>query len=225
MSGAIIDVAGGYIHDGSYSAQTLTGKAEQFDRGEGAGGLAVLDKDRLSKIDKSLSTRELNRELTLLYARGRAELLDKALAENDKAREGLLAENRSPEYEEIFQNFMKRLPKGSTERDARKKLAKNAEDISVVLVGNEVLDSTKLPFQFYTDMQLELKIAARQLGYEDAGMIRLDDMREATTLFLSLVEKTALKYGVQTVYDKEKLPERIRQLKRAADENASYGYA
>lgn len=59
---------------------------------------------------------------------------------------------------------MKRLPEGSTETDARKKLAKNAEDISVVLVGNEVLDSTEPPFQFYTDMQIELKIAGGQLG-------------------------------------------------------------
>ncbi len=80
-----------------------------------------------------------------------------------------------------------------------KKLAKNAEGISVVLVGNEVLDSTKPPFQFYTDMGIELKIAGGQLGYEDVGRICLDDLREATTLFLSLVEKTALKYGVQTV--------------------------
>lgn len=218
-------MAGGYIHDGSYSVQALTtGKAEQFDH-EAAGGLAVLDEERLSKIDKFLSTRELNRELALLYARGRAELLDKALAENEEAKNKLLEEHRDPGYEELFQEFMKRLPEGSTETDARKKLAKNAEDISVVLVGNEVLDSTKPPFQFYTDMQLELKIAANQLGYEDTGRIRLDDLKEATTLFLSLVEKTALKYGVQTVYNKEKLPERIRQLKRAVDENASFGYA
>lgn len=218
-------MAGGYIHDGSYSVQTLTtGKAEQLDHEE-TGGLAVLDKERLSKIDKFLSTRELNRELALLYARGRAELLDKALAENEEAKNKLLEEHRGPEYEELFQKFMKGLPKGSTETDARKKLAKNAEDISVALVGNEVLDSTKPPFQFYTDMQLELKIAGGQLGYEDTGRIRLDDLREATTLFLSLVEKTALKYGVQTVYNKEKLPERIWQLKRAVDENACCGYA
>ncbi len=203
----------------------MTGIAEQVGAAEENEDLAVLGRDTLSKVGKSLSARELNRELALLYARGRAELLDKALAENEKAKNRLLEEHRSPEYEELFQKFMKDLPKGTTEKDAREKLVKNAEDLSVVLVGKEVLDSTRPPFQFYNDMRIELKLAGSRLGYEDVGRIRPDDLGEATTLFLSLVDKTALKYGMQTKYDREKLPELIGQLKRAADACADCGYA
>lgn len=217
-------MAGGSIYDGSYSAQTLAGTAEQFEHGEEHHD-AVLDKDILSKVDKSLSARELPRELALLYARGRAELLDKELAENENAKNNLLEEKRSPEYEEIFRKFMKGLPEGTTEKDAKEKLVKNAEDISLVMVGKEVLNSTKPPFQFYTDMQIELKVAGNRLGHDDVGRIRLDDLREATGLFLSLVEKAALKYRVQPIYDREKLPELIGQLKKAADSCADCGYA
>ncbi len=218
------DVAGGYTYDGSYSAQTLTGTAEQFEHGEEHHD-AVLDNDMLSKVDNSLSARELNRELALLYARGRAELLERKLAENENAKNELLEEHRSPEYEEIFRKFMKGLPEGATEKDAKEKLVKNAEDISLVMVGKEVLDSTRPPFQFYTDMQIELKVAATRLGREDIGRMRLDDLREATSMFLSLVEKAALKYRVQPIYDREKLPELIGQLKKAADSCADCGYA
>lgn len=220
-------MAFGFLYDGPYSVQTPTGKAEQPDNhAQENEDLAVLDKDRLSKVDKSLSARELTRELALLYARGRAELVERKLAENEKAKNGLLDEKRSPEYEEIFRKFMKNLPAGSnSEKDAREKLAKNAEDISIVTVGKAVLDSTKPPLQFYTDMQIELKIAATRLGYDDVGKIGLDDLREATALFLSLVKKASLRYGVRLKYDVEKLPELIGRLKGAADACADCGYA
>lgn len=157
----------------------------------------AIDPDKLAKIDKTAPAKEVSKELAFLYAERMAKMVDEELKSLKEAEEGLTADKRTKEYDEVFKELLESVQVGTTEGMLKKAIAMTTKESYSKLVVDAIDWAAKSP-GFYTGMQMAVSRAAMEMGREDINPCRIDtsDVEDAAVLFSKRVLEYGLPYGV-----------------------------
>ncbi len=226
LIGTIADMVDANYHTSFYGepACPTPGRGESEDGDDNEDALILTGK-KLPKIKKDASTRELNEQLALSYAKGKAEYVGELLSLMHKTSKGMRAKTRTKIYDKLFQEYVRSMPKFS-EDEIKDRIKQDAE-YKMAAIVLEQFDETIGSSDFYNGMNIEMKIAGSKFNRTDVGteFLKKEVLRKAASLYLKEVAGYGKKYGIDLQFNENKALETSELSKKSADAEASTGYA
>ncbi len=176
-------------------------------------------------MKKDAPTKELNEQLALSYAKGKAEYVGELLSLVNRTSEGMRAKTRTKIYDKLFQEYVKSMPKLS-EAEIKERIKQDAEEKMAAIVMGPFDEAIGAP-DFYNSLNLEMKIAGSKLNRKDVGteFVKKDVLSKAAGLYLKEVAAHGKKYGIDVEFDEKKALETSARSKKSAEADAGMGYA
>lgn len=218
---------GDYTYTGLEASQPEAKSGAGDEEGEDEDYL-ILDRKKLSKIigrKNGISDSGLSRALALTYAGKKAKFVGETMDFIDRTKEGMVAEKREPKYDKLFQEYAKAM-KGKSEAEIRDKIREDAEEKNAGIVMGAFDETIGSP-DFYSSLNIELKMAGSKLGRADVGTesLKPEDLNEAAALYLKKVAAYGKKHGIEIEFDEKSALKTSGKSRKSAKSEVDISYA